>query len=475
MKITEIIAHNFQSHAHTVVELTDGLNIFVGETDQGKTSLAKRCTRWCLFGEPQGDDFVRFKDGVVDKDGNAVREDECYVTLKFDNGVEVTRLRKKKKNFYQLVTEDGEVMDFENFGTTIPEEIIKATGIHKLKVDDDLQFNLNIIGAKDRSLIYESGNVKAKVIGSFAGTNVIDVTVRGIKADMLNISGTIKKIEEDIKKTDEEIEAMGDMQQKEENMKKIDNLFYSLSEENFVLDELKRLKESIILRNQAIHQDKLFIESCQDLPDKERRLAETEALLETTKEKALLLNRLMNLRHRINTKKQVIRESKDIILKLKDIDQQEAEVMKKELAVLNVQNQIFATNNTLKTLLNVKAKMQHKKRLIDEALAVVNCYKQVDVEEKALLEKEKQLDVINRSAKEILLSKEILERKKQDIQRKTTLIQEARTFISQKDKEIADLVEACVGSIGKLGKCPTCMSDLDDMHLEKVKQELINL
>mgnify|MGYP001294424939 CR=1 FL=1 len=182
MYITEIVAHNFQSHKHTVVHLDKGLNVFVGENDQGKTALAKRAIQWCLFNEPQGNDFVRFKEnGKTDKNGEPEREELCYVTVKFSNGIEVTRKREKNKNYYQLIDENGEIFNFENFGNQVPEEIQKAIGISKLKVDDDIQLNLNIIGAKDRSLIYENGNYKAKVIGSFAGTNIIDVAIIGFE------------------------------------------------------------------------------------------------------------------------------------------------------------------------------------------------------------------------------------------------------------------------------------------------------
>ena len=47
---------NFQSHLNTVIELHPGLNILVGESDQGKTAII-RALRWLFYNEPRGTGF----------------------------------------------------------------------------------------------------------------------------------------------------------------------------------------------------------------------------------------------------------------------------------------------------------------------------------------------------------------------------------------------------------------------------------
>lgn len=473
--ITEIIAHNFQSHKHTVVQLTNGLNVFVGENDQGKTSLAKRCIQWCLFNEPQGNDFVRFKDnGKTNKKGEPEREDLCYVTLKFSNGVEVTRKREKSKNYYQLVDETGEVFNFENFGNNVPEEIQKATGISKLKVDDDIQLNLNIIGAKDRSLIYESNNYKSKVIGSFAGTNVIDVTIRGIQSDMKGISVDIKSIEKDIKKIDEEIAEMGDIQKKEEIIKQIDNLYFSLDEENFIREELIRLNRSINDRKMAIERDKKIIESSKDLDKREQKITEFENIVTKAKELMVLRNRLMNISNRIDERKHTIEESKKIVQQYKNIDKEEMELMKKELQITDIQNKINGVNNTKKALLGIYERIQSKSQSIKMAKQIVQKYKDVDKQEKQLLDIESKLADIYDAIKKTVDTKNQLVRLDNEINKKLSIRTRGQAYLKQKDKEISELIESCVENIVQLGKCPTCMSDLDSSQ-DKIRKELINL
>lgn len=476
MYITEIIAHNFQSHRHTEVKLSNGLNVFMGENDQGKTALAKRAVKWCLFNEPQGDSFIRFKDnGKVNKNGEPERESQCYVTLRFDNGVEVTRKREKNKNFYQLVDENGEIFNFENFGNNVPEEIKKATGISKLKVDDDIQLNLNIIGAKDRSLIFESNNYKSKVIGSFAGTNVIDVTIRGIQADMKNISGDIKAVEKDIKELDEKIAQMGDMQEKEEIAKQIDNLYFSLDEENYSREELLRLEESINYRKMSIENDKKTLESAKDLDKREQQLAEFESLVAKAKELMELRNRLMIIISRINDRKKTITESKKIVQQYKDIDKEEMALVKKELQIADIQNKISNINTTKKNLVGIYERIQGKEESIKTARQLVQKYKDVAKQETELLDIESRIATIREEIGKIIDSRNQLVRLDNEINRKLSIRTQGRAYIEQKSKEINELIEACVENIIKLGKCPMCMSDLDASHMGKIKDELINL
>lgn len=476
MYITEIIAHNFQSHKHTVVHLDKGLNVFVGENDQGKTALAKRAIQWCLFNEPQGNDFVRFKEnGKTDKNGEPEREELCYVTVKFSNGIEVTRKREKNKNYYQLIDENGEIFNFENFGNQVPEEIQKAIGISKLKVDDDIQLNLNIIGAKDRSLIYENGNYKAKVIGSFAGTNIIDVAIRSIQADMKNIALHIKQLEKEVQGIDEEIAQMGDMQAKEKIVKEIDNLYFSLQENNYLREELIRLARNIEMRKEAIINDKQILEKVKDIDQKEQLLVEFENIITKARELMSLRNNLMLIRNRINERKLVISEARKIIERYKNADKEEIELAKKELELNSIQNQINNIHNKRMALYTIHQRIQTKQQVIKTAKDIIEKYKDIDEQEQKVLNIEQQLSDISEEVKRITDTKNQLTRLNTEIQKKLDIRIKGQAYIKQKEKEIAQLIESCVQNIIKLGKCPTCMSDLDASHVDRIRQELINL
>lgn len=476
MYISKVIVHNFQSHKHTEVSLSRGLNIFVGQNDQGKTALAKRAIQWCLFNEPQGNDFVRYKEKPnKTSTGEPEREDLCYVKIIFDNGIELTRKREKNKNYYQLIDENGEIHNFESFGSSVPELIQKTLGISKLKIDDDIELNLNIIGAKDLSLIYESNNYKSKVIGAFAGTNVIDVAIRGIQADMKNISAEIKSLEKDIEEINKEIENMGDMKKKEKIVQKIDDLYFSLSEENYILEELFKLNEKIKERQNCIKQDKKIIENYKDVEKEEKQLLEFENLIAEVKKLIDIRNRLVFISNRISERKKIIEDAKEIIKKYKDIEKDEIEITKKELEIIRIQNKINEINNIRRTLINLYCRIQSKKEFIKEALKIIEKYKNIDAEEEKLVDIENQLnDIYSTISKTIEIRNRLIDINAEIKERKKICTQ-GKAYIEQKDKEIAELIESCVEDIIKLGKCPTCMSNLDSSHIERIKKELINL
>ena len=64
VKIKKLDLINFQSHKFTSLELADGLNVIVGPSDNGKTSIL-RAIRWVLFNEPQGMSMLRNNEDFV--------------------------------------------------------------------------------------------------------------------------------------------------------------------------------------------------------------------------------------------------------------------------------------------------------------------------------------------------------------------------------------------------------------------------
>ena len=84
-----------------------------------------------------------------------------------NDGTLITRLRSTTgKNQYLLRKPDGEELVFEGFGNEIPAEIIQASGVRKIFIDEHNKVELNF-GAQLEGpfLLAENGAVRAKVIG----------------------------------------------------------------------------------------------------------------------------------------------------------------------------------------------------------------------------------------------------------------------------------------------------------------------
>lgn len=171
--LQKLIVENFQSHEYTEVDLTPGLNVIVGPSDYGKSALV-RALRWVFFNEPRGANFIR------------VGANTCRVTVELADGARITRLRStggKNQYFLQKPGESERV--YEGFGAEVPQEIILASGMRKVVIDDrnrvELNFGLQLDGP---FLLVENGAVRAKVIGQLGGVHIIDWAQKSVATDL---------------------------------------------------------------------------------------------------------------------------------------------------------------------------------------------------------------------------------------------------------------------------------------------------
>lgn len=465
--ITEAIFHNFMSHEHTVIKLGRGLNIFVGETDSGKTAMRTGYT-WALFNEPKkGDDFVRWKDGSKE-----IREDLCYVTLKFSNGIELTRKRQKNKNIYELVDEDGVMHSFEGFGEKIPEFIVKKLGIKKLVLDDKNALNLHISGVEDIPIIYQSGPTKAKAIGAFVGTNAIDTALKGVNADIREITSSINKKVEDIKSYDKKIADFGDMAEQEKILDQIDNIYFSLSEEDYLRSDLVKSKQRIDEKVLTISQCKKTLSNIVDTDKLELEVLRFESLLNEAKELTEKRNRLYAVKKKIDDRKQDFQNCKKILEQTKHIEQKEIEVNKLEKNILELQKNTETVKSKKQSLLTYKTRIDDNKKSIQSSKNVLEKYKNTEEKEKELTLIEKALQGYENKIQNKEIEKDELLALKKSIDTRIENHKKGEEWLKRKKVHISNLINECVDDIKKLGKCPMCLSDINEEHLVTVKKEL---
>ncbi|NMA49739.1 MAG: AAA family ATPase, partial [Tissierellia bacterium] len=166
--IKKLIIQNFQSHKYSELEFGQDLNVIVGPSDSGKTSII-RALKWVLYNEPSGDFFIR--------EG----ESEVSVTIELSNNTILKRYRTKSKNGYQLITSDGIETVFEGIGTSVPQEIIDITGISKMLLDGDHSNAINLGEQLEGPfLLSEKTSTRANAIGRLVGVDIIDEALREV-------------------------------------------------------------------------------------------------------------------------------------------------------------------------------------------------------------------------------------------------------------------------------------------------------
>ena len=112
--IKKIKLLNILSHRKTEINLACGINVFIGETDSGKSSIL-RALIWTLQNKPAGKSLCRF---------NTKRS---AVRILFSNKTVLERGCSKSDNYYKL---NGTTL--KAFGRKVPDEI--QTGVSDLHI-----------------------------------------------------------------------------------------------------------------------------------------------------------------------------------------------------------------------------------------------------------------------------------------------------------------------------------------------------
>ena len=204
-KIVKVILENFQSHKHTEVNFDDGLNIIVGESNNGKTSIL-RGIMWVIDNQPLGTDFIM------------AGKDECKVTVCYDDGTSITRGRTLKDTGYYDVyykDENGTLQhaNYRGFTNAVPVEIANIHQMPKVNITKDIETHLNVLSQLDGPfLLTESPLVKASAIGRITGTHVVDAAIKESNKNIQNNKKLIKNYEQDLVEKENELNALPDIQ-----------------------------------------------------------------------------------------------------------------------------------------------------------------------------------------------------------------------------------------------------------------------
>jgi len=250
MKIQSIEIENFQSHKHTEIDLHPGVNVIVGPSDVGKSSIL-RAINWILTNRPSGNTF----ESNWENDGTSVY-------LEFGDG-SIERVRDKQFNGYIL----NRQQEFKGFGLAIPKEIQDFLNINEINVQS--QFDSPFM------LSWTPGE-RGAFLNKIVDLEITDRTIGNIKSNILSERRYITGLEEDIKELEEELEEYEYLDQYESDLVKIEKAqeeYDGVSKRTIRLT--RSLCEAKILRDE--------IEALSHIPKLFRMVSETEIDLDNLK------------------------------------------------------------------------------------------------------------------------------------------------------------------------------------------------
>ena len=182
--LKRIEIENFQGHVKSAVDLSPGVNVIIGESDKGKSSIF-RAIEWVRSNRPLGDGFRSEWGG------------DTTARIITDDAQTIERIKTSKLNGYNI---NGKV--FKAFGQNPPDEVNEALRIDSVNVQtqDEPPF-----------LLQESPGEAAKVLNKAANIQDIHTTISSISKSAGKLDRKIETLEDVIEVKEKELAEFPDI------------------------------------------------------------------------------------------------------------------------------------------------------------------------------------------------------------------------------------------------------------------------
>ena len=428
--ISQIILNNFQSHEYSVFDVSDKLNIFTGESSNGKSAIM-RAMRWLMdnSGRSQRESFIRHG------------ADSAKVTAVLDNGKMITRVihrQAHKDNGWEVF--DPMTGETHKGNTKMLEEIQEHFGFTKVKYDVNDELDINFMNQGDGWYFIGddiTASKRAKIIGSIFGTHYTDAVMRDLERELRETRQKTKVREEDLEKT----------------QKRISGFDY--------LDELGNKLEIVEKKVEKI-------ESLAERKERIERLVERKSNLDNQKEKLTKIIDSSNGLSEASTKLQALVDKNAHY-------QQVLDILKRRTVLIREGREQRALTEKLQDINLVSDKYDDLKLLGDKFTQVSTLISKSDITKK-------ELNVLKKTVKSLEPTEVIkdklsqLEKMNQRAEALQTLILKRNNVLSKANKErevvnareiqIITLQDEYKNLLDDYGHCPTCGQTVDNEALD---------
>jgi len=183
----DVKIRNYQGIEKADLEIADGITVFIGPSDSGKSSVLRACRDFWYNRE--GDDHV-----MVGSKTAKVAVDNVI----WEKG--------KSANRYKV---DKDVYDKVGRGI-VPEEVVAATNVKEVQFGDGVVRRLNVIEQFGQPfMVGDKASDNAKIIGSLSGIGIVFNALRSATADYKNQRKAQESFNRDKQAAEEELEGYG--------------------------------------------------------------------------------------------------------------------------------------------------------------------------------------------------------------------------------------------------------------------------
>ncbi len=193
---------NFQSHKASKLEFSPNVNVILGSSDSGKTSIL-RALRWVAWNRPTGDEFRSHWAG----------KEPTAVDLVLDENEHVVRIKDNSINGYKLAKSS-----FNAIGTDVPKEISDILNLNDVNLSR--QLDAPFLLSDTPGEIAQHFNKVAHLDQIDTGLKQIQSAIRTLEqskklqdANLVQLNTTLEQYA-DLEKLDIEVEVIESLQTK---------------------------------------------------------------------------------------------------------------------------------------------------------------------------------------------------------------------------------------------------------------------
>lgn len=243
--IKSIEIKNFESHADTEIEFHPGVNVIVGRTDAGKSSIM-RALRWIFFNKPVGDSYIRYGTKTT------------AVNVDLDNG-QLARVRENAFNGYVLGFHD----EYKGFSHQIPEPVSNFINMSSINYQQQMEspFMLSWTAGQCGSFINETVNLESMDIAVSNIKRKISEETKSIEYNSIHIEQIEKELEafEDLEEIEKLIE---DLENKQNRWDYLSEKYLELSD---IIENIEAIQENIEYNEESLRAQRSVTEACKIL------------------------------------------------------------------------------------------------------------------------------------------------------------------------------------------------------------------
>lgn len=332
--ITDIILENFQSHENTVIKCSPKLNIFVGESRQGKSSVI-RAVSWIY------EDGAKNSRRYIKKGADFAR-----ATIKLSNGYVISRIVEKKKsgkNGYEIYNPHTGETDYQN--TKYLPQVQEMLAFTSLNIGTAKPIPLNFLKqGKGWFFIGDelSGPERAKVIGGIYGTHYADAVLKELEANNKKLTQQMKDRQKDLLEVNENINKYTYLPELDRDIKELEELYEKLT-------ALKSKRDRI---EQLVNDKKIITDKVDELENTLKSLKYLDNAKVDLEQLKLLVNKKVNIENILVKREEI---------KVKGI--REKIVFDKMSVITEISTQLESFKNLYKTKIEKETKVQEALKL----------------------------------------------------------------------------------------------------------------